>query len=144
MLHGHRHHSLVTAGLFGLQQHGHGVATHPLVRDLCRGQLGPEVAGDFVVVEGGDRYVVWDFQAAFLDRLVGAEGEPVVHADQPGDLGVTVQDLLGGLEAVVRLPDVVLDLRGHGDLCAIEDGFDSGEPVADCRGDPGSNSTSGG
>lgn len=91
-------------GSAGAEQHLDGGAAHGLVGQPDGREAGPEVGGEFVVVERDDRDVTWDGQAVVGQRLVGAEGEAVVHAQQGTDVAPASEKGTRHFVTVVRLP----------------------------------------
>ena len=109
-----------------------GSPTERLVRDPEGGQAGSEPAGERVVVERHDRDVVRDGAPGFLQRLVGAEGEPVVEADECAGFRVRGEEVAGGCPSFGRVP-LVAQRPGRGLQAGLAQHLeDAGEPL-----DPG-------
>ena len=79
----HRHGYAVDGRLApAVQQQFHRRAAQPVVGQADAGQPGTQPARQVRVVERHDTHVVRHAQPRLLERLVGAQGEPVVEADQ--------------------------------------------------------------
>lgn len=99
------------------------------MRDRERRHAGAQPVGHGVVVERHDRHVVGDPQAGLLQRLVGAEREPVVEADDGARPGVAAQQLVRRGPALRRRPVVAQVPRRGRQALGRQHLADAGEPL---------------